>query len=389
MDSECATLDRLTRMDQFIEQQRRSSAELAPIASLDDVAVFADATLQCPDGIAGRVERVAAVMRTGGVSCNEKQAAGLLQRAAGRWLSLLHRIRLGSTICTAANVTSCIACGRTKLTPARHDQCCRPWYYTEDGAVQGEMHHSRCNHCQAYHYLSYATGGLVLGEKQQFFPGVTSRDWFHLNEHTIFHTRVLQRLTTQMIHSHTGWMTFTHEYWSLTGSSMDRLRLGHHWTGWSFLQDLEENRLPLVPMEMSNISSCDATVLEWQERLHALLILQEGVNHSFVCRDPETCNGKTVITDGHMKGRRPVCPNQYARTADLGALGCYPMPCTHSPKTGSIWCAFGCEDASARRGAPLQRQNALSVLVVLQAAMKPRKLAWRWPIAAAVTKLHL
>ena len=70
-------------MDQFIEQRRRSGAGLAPLPSLDDVATFADASLQCPEGLAGRAERLAEVMTRGGVSCNERQACWKREREVG------------------------------------------------------------------------------------------------------------------------------------------------------------------------------------------------------------------------------------------------------------------------------------------------------------------
>lgn len=195
-------------MDAFLEQRRRASAAMGPLQSLQDVAIFADAQLQCPQGLAGRADRLAELMRSGGVVCNEKEAASLLQRAAGRWLALLRRVRAGPVV-AVQTVSACIACGHTSFAAARRDRCCRPWFYSDDGAVQGEMHYARCNQCQARHYVSYATGGTVLGDKQLFFPGVNSRDWFHLTEHTAFHPRLLQRLTAQMVHSHTGWSTFT------------------------------------------------------------------------------------------------------------------------------------------------------------------------------------
>ena len=102
-------------MDAFLEQRRRASAAMGPLQSLQDVAIFADAQLQCPQGLAGRADRLAELMRSGGVVCNEKEAASLLQRAAGRWLALLRRVRAGPVVA----VQTVSACHRVRAHELR------------------------------------------------------------------------------------------------------------------------------------------------------------------------------------------------------------------------------------------------------------------------------
>jgi hypothetical protein len=351
------------QMEEHSSSVAAAGRAIEPLRNLDDVAVFAEASSVAPEGLRDRARRVAQHMQSAGVDCTEVQAGKLMTRAKqwqawGRLLQKLSPFRRATLVYSG---DSCVACSANVFEQAVPRDACRPTVFTESGAWKGEMPFRKCTGCGARHYVSYSTGGRILADKQLFYSGVADRQWFHVTEHTCFETRVLQRLSVQMLHSHTGWETFAHEYWSLTGSMMDRRLLSHAWLAISFLLELEENRLPLVPFALSSTAACDATLLDWQERLRGLFITSFGQNHAAMCRFKETCGGKVMAADGHMKCRRPCCPNPFARSLDLGDLGIHAIPCSHDPTSSSIYCGL-CEDASVRPGppAPEPQGNAVS-----------------------------
>ena len=62
--------------------------------------------------------------------------------------------------------------------------------------------------------MSYAEGGTrIPAGKQVPYPGATasSRRWVQLSQSTVFENSLLDRLSAQMVHSHTGFETFCHE----------------------------------------------------------------------------------------------------------------------------------------------------------------------------------
>ena len=81
--------------------------------------------------------------------------------------------------------------------------------------LDGELCGLQCSRedCGAVHYMSFASGGKKLPPgKQQFYEGAAQLPWFQPTPHTVFETALLDQLNVQMLHSHTGWETFSREY---------------------------------------------------------------------------------------------------------------------------------------------------------------------------------
>ena len=291
-----------------------AGAQIFPLRNLDDVACFADALQANPAALAEKQEKKVYVeLRSKQIPASIADVSLLLKRAASQpaWQRLLQCLHWPRRITLVPTVTKCVACGCCDLTLGQSPA--HPTVYTDDGAKEGELHHLICDECQARHYMTYATAGTKLGGGQQFYVDAPAQEWFHLTAQTVFHVSQLKRLSTQMLHSHTGWETYSSEYASLHCALLDPERLAHAWLAWSFLHDLADIGVtPTPPLALHTKADMDATLLVWQERIRAIFIYQNGTQHLQHCRSTE-CRGKIAIGDGHFKSRRRSCANKQAR----------------------------------------------------------------------------
>ena len=91
--------------------------------------------------------------------------------------------------------------------------------------------------------MSYAEGDTILQRGEQLaYPGAMQRDnrFVQLSRDTIIETEVLVRLTSQMVHSHTGYETFATEYTELANlppalADALQMNLAHAWLAWTLL----------------------------------------------------------------------------------------------------------------------------------------------------------
>ena len=133
------------------------------------------------------------------------------------------------TVRLVPDVEHCVACGlageAVPLVVKRADKCSSPTVYAEHGRLKGELNGLSCPRCSAWHSMSYAEGGTrIPAGKQVPYPGATasSRRWIQLSQSTVFENSLLDRLSAQMVHSHTGFETFCHEWAMRCGESKDR-----------------------------------------------------------------------------------------------------------------------------------------------------------------------
>ena len=250
--------------------------ELHPINSAEDFISFVVALNLYPPGTPLRAERIAGEM-----------PAGLSAPAVRYLLSKLPIVdRLASplrddpsrkTVRLVPDVEHCVACGlageAVPLVVKRADKCSSPTVYAEHGRLKGELNGLSCPRCSAWHSMSYAEGGTrIPAGKQVPYPGATasSRRWIQLSQSTVFENSLLDRLSAQMVHSHTGFETFCHEWAMRCGESKDlahtmRRRLGHTWLAWSLLRWRDENAsragepLPFEPLGFTSDEQLDAT----------------------------------------------------------------------------------------------------------------------------------
>ena len=266
------------------------------------------------------------------------------------WLASQLRDDLSrKTVRLVPDVEHCVACGlageAVPLVVKRADKCSSPTVYAEHGRLKGELNGLSCPRCSAWHSMSYAEGGTrIPAGKQVPYPGATasSRRWIQLSQSTVFENSLLDRLSAQMVHSHTGFETFCHEWAMRCGESKDlahtmRRRLGHTWLAWSLLRWRDENAsragepLPFEPLGFTSDEQLDATLLEQCQGRDASGCLKPECllsrftafwagEHASRCLKPvpgsSTCD--CYIIDGHHKHRRKCCSNRNARVVDMG-----------------------------------------------------------------------
>jgi len=229
----------------------------------------------------------------------------------------------------------------------------RPTVYSNHGVLWNTtLYQKRCTGCGATHFLSYATGGSVLCEKQQFYPNCTGARFFQVNPYALVETSVLVDYEAQALNSHSGILTFMQEYKMKYGplhASANRANslFGHLFFGWTRLRWEQELGIASEPVSISSIPKLNATLLERHPRIDAMFTQHWGTNHAAVCRTPASCICHAL--DGHMKARRPCCNNKWARIIDRGALGKLAVNCSHDPMQGSKYC-HECREACAIAG---------------------------------------
>ena len=250
--------------------------ELHPINSAEDFISFVVALNLYPPGTPLRAERIAGEMPAG---LSAPAVRYLLSKLpiVDRLASQLRDDPSRKTVRLVPDVEHCVACGlageAVPLVVKRADKCSSPTVYAEHGRLKGELNGLSCPRCSAWHSMSYAEGGTrIPAGKQVPYPGATasSRRWIQLSQSTVFENSLLDRLSAQMVHSHTGFETFCHEWAMRCGESKDlahtmRRRLGHTWLAWSLLRWRDENAsragepLPFEPLGFTSDEQLDAT----------------------------------------------------------------------------------------------------------------------------------
>ena len=326
-----------------------------PITSLDQIAPLLVAAGKFAVGVPERGSRVAQH-----VGAAVHDVAALLDRLPVLLRELIGVLPAQDGMAFITDRKTCIVCEsllatlRPKVRPngviAYHT---RPSFYSNHGVLSGAtLYQKRCTVCQATHFLSYATGGSVLGEKQQFYPNCTEARFFQVAPYSIVETSVLVDYQAQALCSHTGIHTFMQEYQMKYGplhASMVRARanFGHLFFGWTLLHWERELGIATEPVAVSSVPKLDATLLERHARIDAMFTNYWGTNHAAVCRAVGACICHAL--DGHMKARRPCCHNKWARIIDRGALGKLAVNCSHDPMQGSKYCRT-CRESCAVAG---------------------------------------
>ena len=228
-----------------------------------------------------------------------------------------------------------------------------PVLYTVNGLRRGAtLYQKRCTQCTAVHYLSYATGGTRLEkDKQLFYPNCSDARFFQVSPHALIETRVLVGFETQALCSHTGFLTFMEEYRLMHGelhASMGAARqlLARLFFGWTLLRWEHELGIEHAPIALSSDSKLNATLLASHARFDQLFTNYWGTMHASVCR-LALCLCHMI--DGHMKARRKVCFNKWARVIARGKLGTRAINCSRDPMQGSRFCRE-CRAACALSG---------------------------------------
>ena len=169
--------------------------------------------------------------------------------------------------------------------------------------------------------------------------------------HAVYSTRLLQRFTAQTIHSHTAFLTFCSEYFTLTGECLGRKAFTSSYLVYALLCMLSEAGATLPDMKVGVFNYFEGELqLDRMLREHVPVLFRCFVdtwakNHTKYCRlGPGICN--CWIMDGHMKCKRSVCGNKKARVIDLGELGTVVLGCPHTPLLGSRYC-FHCRRSAA------------------------------------------
>ena len=332
--------------------------QLHPLRSLDELAVVLETQLVFPEGTPRRARRVLEELRLRGVNLStEFELTQLVERleASDGWAAALGKLRVPSErrVVLVPPVTRCVVpgCQGGRLVHARYGRSTCPHVFSIDGQLQAELCGRICVDCHAVHCMSFASGGNLLPQsKQLFYEDAASLRWFQSTHGTVFEKRLLDQLNVQMLHSHSGWETFAHEYAMLHGAVTDHFRkvLAHAWLEWSLLDWAAALRAPLGAVDLCSEEGLDAVLLDHHEMLLAAFVGKWGTEHPKFCRQPETCN--TNILDGHFKCRRVVCAWSRARVVHVPGLGKVVLGCLGTPILGSRFCKAHSARSACRSG---------------------------------------
>ena len=359
----------------ILERFRAAGAAVEPMRGLDDVAqLFLAAGAYAQDTF-DRAERVLVHFEDTAFANAEQQLRGLLERMSSMSHvdELVRALPATDGMSLITERTTCAVCDNALVpTPERSyrpDGPRRPGHdvplFSARGVKRAQLYFKTCTRCHATHGISYAWGGDVLAEhEQQPYPTCTDARYFHCTESCVWEASLLIDLETQMLLSHTGIETFTSEYVFKHGKarlpfSADRARhaLTHAFFAWTLVRWRAEMELPNARVSMrdakargeAEMSVLDQTLMRERQALHDAFKMWWGgkQQHEAACRNPGQCVCHAV--DGHVKARRKVCSNRWARFVNAGPLGVLTVNCSHMPVPGSKFCR-GCRDACARSG---------------------------------------
>jgi hypothetical protein len=340
---------------------QKVGALFRPLRDPDSLAAFIDLEAGLPRELPQHDERLHQ-----GLQAAQVQYAGgpwavgqLRERMLGwpRLQRLMERLSLsprqpGESVVLVSPAEECASCGSTDLRVndgAHLSRPACPAVFLQEGKRQGEIWYKTCRQCGAKHGLSFASGGSIREGHVRPIPGCMAAPYFQLHQ-TVYATRLLQRYTAQAVHSHTAFMTFSAEYFSLTGDHMPTKAFTSCYLVFAMLvmlveadeavPDLQVGEKPFVEGE----TPLDRTIRTKVPLLFRVFVTRWGKKHAAYCRLPGRCN--CWIFDGHMKCKRNVCANKRARVIDLGPLGTAVLGCTHTPLRGSRFC-FQCRPSAA------------------------------------------
>ena len=358
-------------MLQVQSRMRSIGAQFFPLTSLNAAAYFFKALAAFPVSVPSRARKVASwIGARMGVTINEGECAMLLRTA-----DAMHGVR---ELCAAlppmdgmeliTEHEQCVVCDSPLTTEVYRGtsrgeeslQHSAPKVYSTTGPVRATLRPKKCSNpaCGALHYLSYATGGKRLPEAtQQYYDGCTDSKWFHVTDEIVWESSLLRQYEVQAVCSHTGFETFMSEYSmrhdgreAAAVNEKTRLRLSHAFFGWTLLRWAAELAWPrLGPMPLSSIKGCDETLLKLTPSFSAAFTWKWGKEHAARCRQPGRC--VAMAADGHMKARRSVCRNKWARVKEVQGLGKLVLNCPRTPSRGSYFCA-PCREAAASADGP-------------------------------------
>ena len=335
-------------------------ARLAPLTSLDEAAGFFFAAAANGPHTPSRASTVAQWL--GGTLSN---AACMLQPMLETLTTMPHVQKILALLPPVVNMalgterTTCVLC-EGALEPAEF--CSTAPLFSARGCIKNvQLFKRKCSCCQAEHHLSYASGGLRLGVGDQVpYAGCTDARYFAITKSCVWETSLLVDFEAQALNSHTGFLTFMDEYRMKYDGELpfsdDRARraFSHAFYSWSLLRWQQELGLPSSMVKLGDasgrdheLSDLDQTLLAQRQQLESAFTRTWGAKHGEHCRNPEKCVCQAI--DGHMKARRRVCENSWARLVDCGGLGKHVTNCSRSPIPGSKFC-YECRNAAAKRG---------------------------------------
>ena len=353
-------MSELTHSTHAMDAARFIYTLLHPLHSLVDAARFFLAAALFPLGLADRALRIARLALPD-LPNGEQHVRNLLGRLDGQEAAeeLIARLPPADGMVLVPQRDECVACG-APLTIAYPSQPNYPTVYSEDGVIPNvQLFSKRCTRpgCGALHYMSYAAGyghfGKIPDGKQMFYPDACVARWWQISPSTLWSTKLLRQYQAQALHSHTGAKTFVSEYEMLHGVTVSTYcvqLLIRAFLAWSLVHWLREEKLDVAHVAVQSDESLDAELLAHTPALAKAFASRWGKGHKAHCRQPGNCN--CWMLDGHMKCRRPVCANKFARIVECGKLGNAVLGCTHTPMRGSYFCV-GCRDAAARGPAHL------------------------------------
>ena len=323
------------------------AGQLYPLRTEDELVALLSGMHHFPPGVPERARRVHERLPAGSALCSsdigvligrldtEGGLGGLYKHLAHTKEGPLHLV---------PSITHCAVCALNGeqvplvVKSSLGNAFPRPTVYLDGrgGVRESVLYCKWCPRCNAKHNMSYAEGGTILQRGEQLaYPGAMQRDnrFVQLSRDTIIETEVLVRLTSQMVHSHTGYETFATEYTELANLSpalADALQknLVHAWLAWTLLLWREELDVTNQPLRFASGDDLDATLLHHTMRrvesdrpnlgrfhpdsLIARFTNKWGRQHARVCLAPKdgysTC--MCYILDGHMKCRRLICENR-------------------------------------------------------------------------------
>ena len=237
------------------------SVEFEPLRSTAAVAAMARAMAQCPPETPHRIDTIFERLQIAvpGEVTSKHQLPGLLSRldSSQGWPGMVKccsAVISDETVVLVPDVQYCVVCSaagdRSPLRIAWPKQPASPTIYTESGARRGELYAKSCRVCGAVHNMSCAAGGLHLATGVQlYYDQATNARWFMARE-TVVETSLLRKYDAQALHSHTGMLTYAHEYSMITNDpslNTERMRraVTDAWLAWTLLVWRTEVRLAM------------------------------------------------------------------------------------------------------------------------------------------------
>ena len=341
-----------------------AGSRIAPLCHLDDVASFFIAAAAHGASTIDRAAKVAAHI---GTLAESVPLIGTLlnllpSMPAVQTLLRLLPPRAGMTLLT--DRTTCIVCEKLLDVVSRKDSASIQVPLFSQSGVISSVHLCKkmCRGCSAVHFPSYATGGtqLAAGE-QRPYEGCTDARYFAITKSCVWETSLLVDFEAQALNSHTGFATFMAEYSMKYGGELPFSHIrapqafAHAFYAWSLVRWRQElGLLSARVLKLGDasgrdheLSDLDQTLLAQIKELESAFTRVWGAKHGEHCRNLAKCVCHAI--DGHMKARRRVCENAWAKLVDCGALGKHVTNCSRSPIPGSKFC-YECRSATAKRG---------------------------------------